>query len=519
MAEARGEVGGARRAWRLRVAAGLAVAFLLGAGASTGPGLTWDEPGYVAAGYSYVRWLGSPRVGTIDHYWAINHEHPPAAKLLYGALGALEHESGLLAVLTARLGAAMLFTVLAGLTYLFTARYYGRTAGALAGLSLVLMPRVFGHGHLAALDAPVALACLAATLVFARIESGWKWGAFAGALWGVALLTKVNAIFLPAVLVPWAAWVLGRKAAAPCLAFVAAGVLVFFAGWPWLWPRPVERAGNYALNKTERLSGDMTRRPAGTTAVPVHYLGRTYRERPAPWHYPLVLTLVTVPVGLLVFAGLGCGAAWRGRKEIAVLIGASGWIHLLVFVVPSVPKYDGVRLFLPAFPFLACLAGVGAARVWRWRGRVGRVIVCAALLLAAGVLAWTHPYELSYYNALAGGARGARALGFETTYWGDVINPGVMADVNRVCPKGSAVAVWPPYQHITQGGQAALPWMARELRWDKDWSPGRPLPDFLLVFQRQGYLGPDVERVIRRGTLVKQWTYMGVSQARLIRFR
>ncbi|MFO7898688.1 MAG: glycosyltransferase family 39 protein, partial [Planctomycetota bacterium] len=475
----------ARRPWRLWLVAGLLVVFLLSAGASTGPGITWDEPAYVAAGYSYVRWLGSPRLRTIDHHWGINHEHPPAAKLLYGALGAIEHESGLLAVLTARLGAALLFTVLVGLTYLFTARYYGRPAGALAGLSLLLMPRVFGHGHLAALDAPIALACLAVTLVFARIEAGWKWAAFAGALWGVALLTKVNALFLPIVLVPWAAWVLGKRAAVPCLAFVAAGVLVFFGGWPWLWPRPAERMGNYALNKTERLGGASGRRPAGTTTVPVHYFGRTYRERPAPWHYPLVLTAATVPVGLLVFAVLGCGAAVSGRKKIGLLIAASGLVHLLAFVVPSVPKYDGVRLFLPAFPFLACLAGVGAARVWRWRGAVGRVIVWAVLLLSGGVLAWTHPYELSYYSALVGGARGARALGLETTYWGDVINPEVMGAVNRLCPEGSAVAVWPPYQHITQQEQAALPWMARDLWWDKDWSPGRPRPDFLLVFQRQ----------------------------------
>ena len=34
-----------------------------------------------------------------------------------------------------------------------------------------------------------------------------------------------------------------------------------------------------------------------------------------------------------------------------------------------------------------------------------------------------HPYELSYYNELIGGPRGAWARGFELTYWYDAFNP------------------------------------------------------------------------------------------------
>ncbi len=501
------------------MAVGLAALFLLSVFATTGPGITWDEPAYVAGGYQYVLWLRRPRIETIDQYWVVNHEHPPAAKLVYGVLASLEAGHTLLALLTARIGAALLFTILAGLTYAFTARYFGRPTGALAGLSLVLMPRVFGHGHLAGLDMPVSLACLAVVAAFARIESGRRWAVLAGALWGVALLTKLNAIFLPVLLIPWAMWVFHKKAAGPCLLFLATGAVVFFLGWPWLWPQPVERTLNYALDKAERLEPNGLHRPDRPTSVPVHYLGRTYHDRPAPWHYPLVLTLVTVPAGLLVFAGIGCRAAWKARTRVEVLVLGGGLLHLLVFVIPSVPKYDGVRLFLPAFPFIACLAGIGAAGVWRWRGRAGQGIVCAVFVLAAGMLVWTHPHELAYYNGLVGWAPGARALGFETTYWGGTINARVMAEVNELCPEGSTLAVWPPYMHMAKDELDALPWMGPGLHWDKEWRPGMPTPDFLLVFERQGYIGEGTRQLMGQGTMLREWTYLGVPHTRLIQMR
>jgi len=507
--------------FRLWFALGLFGLFVVGAVASTRPGITWDEPGYVTAGYSYCLWFNglSPDSFTrsaIDARWQINSEHPPAAKLLYGLAGALEGGRGLLAMLTARLWAALMFAALAGLVYGFTAAQFGRLSGVLAALSLVLMPRVFGHGHLAALDVPVALACLAATwafcrpAVFAATRGGRLRAAAAGVVWGVALLTKLNAAFLPAILIPWAGWVYRKRAVLPCVILIGVGGLTFVAGWPWLWHDTAARIGRYTVNKTERLTdGD---RAGGTTNVPVHYFGRTYRERRAPWHYPLVMTLVTVPLGLLVFSGIGIRKALaRGRhRGIGALILASASVHLLVFVLPGVPKYDGVRLFMPAFPFLACLAGIGAAQVWTWWGRAGRAAVLGVLTVTAVVLYATHPYELSYYNVLVGGAGGARRLGLETTYWGDTVHPGVIAHVNRYC-RGKKVAVWPRYLPMLE----RFPWMSKEVTWVHDWQAGRPDADYLIVFPRQSYLDAYTTELMRNRTPLRQWTYLGVPQCLL----
>ena len=49
---------------------------------------------------------------------------------------------------------------------------------------------------------------------------------------------------------------------------------------------------------------------------------------------------------------------------------------------------------------------------------------------AAFALIRVHPYELSYYNELIGGPRGAWERGFELTYWYDAFNGPVIDELN-----------------------------------------------------------------------------------------
>ena len=50
-----------------------------------------------------------------------------------------------------------------------------------------------------------------------------------------------------------------------------------------------------------------------------------------------------------------------------------------------------------------------------------------------------HPYELSYYNELIGGPRGAWTRGFELSYWYDAFNPAVIRELNAQLPPGAEV--------------------------------------------------------------------------------
>ncbi len=67
-----------------------------------------------------------------------------------------------------------------------------------------------------------------------------------------------------------------------------------------------------------------------------------------------------------------------------------------------------------------------------------RLAVTGVVLGSAAVaLVRIHPYELSYYNELIGGPRGAWERGFELTYWYDAFNDEVVDDLNRKFPPGA----------------------------------------------------------------------------------
>ena len=111
------------------------------------------------------------------------------------------------------------------------------------------------------------------------------------------------------------------------------------------------------------------------------------------------------------------------------------------------PAHDGVRLFLPTFFFLSAFAGWGTVwladaltRFVRVPSRFARPALAGLVLgSAAFALIRVHPYELSYYNELVGGPRGAWERGFELTYWYDAFNGPVIDDLNRKLPPDARV--------------------------------------------------------------------------------
>jgi len=129
-------------------------------------------------------------------------------------------------------------------------------------------------------------------------------------------------------------------------------------------------------------------------------------------------------------ATLDTPEGWKRSQLALIVIGAL--LNIGFNSLPSAPKYGGVRLFLPFFPFVAALAAAGLAAAATWAiSRVGtssltftprrlRIALAAvALLPAVCAVGNTYPYQLSYYNLLIGGVRGAAARGMDVTYWGE----------------------------------------------------------------------------------------------------
>ena len=68
---------------------------------------------------------------------------------------------------------------------------------------------------------------------------------------------------------------------------------------PWLWLAPLSRLQQYVATGS------------GRPTLHVFYWGQVWADRNAPWHYPWVMFLVTVPVGLLALGFLGLWTTFR----------------------------------------------------------------------------------------------------------------------------------------------------------------------------------------------------------------
>ncbi len=304
---------------------------------------------------------------------------------------------------------------------------------------MMAMPRVFAHAHLGALDTFLSFTWTAALLAGDRALRSRRPGLAmigAGAVWALAMLTKIHAWFLIPILAAWSLVRLSpRRAAAAMVAWTVTGMALFWAGWPWLWYDSWRRLLAFWGTGVERAT------------IRVAYFGQVFLDRDVPWHYPWLYFAATVPVGLQLLGLTGAVRAWKGRRvdPLPMLLVGSILFFLILFST-RIPVYDGERLFLHVFPAWALLIGLGFGWLWRRcrpRPSMARPILVA--LLAAqgiGVLA-TYPFGLSYYNLLVGGLPGADRLGLEVTYWSDTVDDVLLDRLAREAPSDATAALMP----------------------------------------------------------------------------
>lgn len=421
-------------------------------------GVTWDEPIYNTTAEAAARWLGLIVRGQLaeafDPFvfgvsWGLMNEHPPLMRVVNGLGWALTRHI-LPVPISHRFGALMLAALTMGILVAVVARRRGVMIGLFTGAALLTMPRVFFHAHLAALDFPLAAFWLLATLGFYTAVQKLRWWSplLIGAGLGLALLTKINAVLL----IPyWALWLLiFRRKARAWLAFflgLPVGLAVLIAGWPWIWKDPIGGLLNWI--KFFQVHFEIRQWFAGQLYVNT------------PWYLPPVIVAITTPALLLLLAAVGALNAGkrssRSRNNGTQL--ATDWtgLHLLglavvlgYYMLPITKLHDQDRLLMPAFVHLAVLAGDGfdallnrLKQQWYKRGRFLLRPALAAFLLFPGILGIVrlHPFELSYYNELVGGVRGAARLGMETTYFASTY--GYFLPYLNQLPPGSRLWVMP----------------------------------------------------------------------------
>ncbi|RUL88739.1 ArnT family glycosyltransferase [Tautonia sociabilis] len=503
--------------------AGLAVLLTLG-----DPGITSDESIDVKVGRNYLRELGllveqvgRLGIGSVDQddldaFFADNAQHPPLGRWLVGlASAAFEPVEGLLggtdplSVHSGRVAPMLAFAVLVAIVSAEAGRRAGRAAAIVAGLSLVLMPRLFAHAHFATLDTILSLFWTLALLSAARAVESRRpvlWLGLSGVCWGLALLTKIHGWLLPPLVLGYAlARLPTRKAIVGMTVWGAVGLGVFVLGWPWLWHDSVDRL-------TRFMSTSVDRQP-----LRVLYFGRVFQDNALPWHYPWFYFAATVPVGLqaMGLVGLARGLRRSRSEPFPALLGGAILLFLLLFSTRA-PVYDGERLFLLVFPSWALLIGLGFRSVWQAAGWAWMRALLVLLLVGQGTgVVRMHPFQLSYYNALVGGLAGAERLGLELTYWGDAVDRTLLREAERLVPPGEEIALAPTFHHIQPIAAMTPGLFEKGITLGPEQALGQT--PWLILFRRSAYWSPEVERAERSGRPLAERSRSGVWLSRLYR--
>ncbi|NPV57331.1 MAG: glycosyl transferase [Anaerolineae bacterium] len=494
-------------------------------------GVTWDEGGYISAAHSYVAWFQELvkhpaqafQPDVIDRYWTVNHQHPPVEKVWSGLVWLAARN--VFDELTAnRLGDILMVAILVGLIYWMVAEAYGRAAGIFAAATLMLLPRFFFHAHLAALDVPVAVASFGLTFVFWKTVDckGWAWGILWGLAWGLAEAIKLNGDFIPVALVVWL--LLFRRSWKGVLRLTLmglVGVATFFIVWPWLYYHPWERIVNYVAFHLNHYQ------------IGQWYLGQFHL--PPPWHFVFVMLWAVLPLSVIALIVLGIIKGINSKQDggLVWLLILGAFVSISPFVFGQGLVYDNERLFMPVFPFLAALAGIGFGWLAKYLGKLldylKRPAYTAPAVILLGIallmpqmtsIVKLYPHLLSYYSEDVGGLPGATKLGLETTYWCESYG-SALPYINTLAKPGDTIWVEPwsfvvlkYYQEIglLRPDLVVLRMQTGQFVDDADW--------YIFQFRQSqyGFGGEEGYRpyqVLKAQTPVYQVSYQGVPIMRL----
>jgi hypothetical protein len=304
--------------------------------------------------------------------------------------------------------------------YLMLRRLFDTTTAAVAGLIMALSPYFLAQSkvlHLDALMATLMLLSALALLVYRR-QRRWQWLGLSGALGGLALLTKIPAVFL----IPFVGLTLivdlvregmkrppslrqvARRAALPLVTWCLAAAAVYVAVWPVMW---VEPGRGLAAVKW-----GITRHATTAHDTPTLFLGDVLGEDPGALFYGVSLLFRTSEVELtfVILAGvLALVYLIRHRKvsqvdtDYALLVA-----YALFFIVEmclgakKMPRY-----VLPAMLSVDILAAAGvvswARRLSGEHPHLKLALMALPVLVQAGLSLPRHPYYGTALNWLVGG--------------------------------------------------------------------------------------------------------------------
>jgi hypothetical protein len=405
-----------------------------------------DEPNWLARSYTFsealrhrhfsaatipgTRQATMPGVttmwaGTLARvWWGVAH--------LFGAPAQHGLSTGLLRV--AQVNVAITCALLIGVIMMLAVRWAGRVTAYTAGVLLATEPFVVAHGavlHTDELTAFFGAAGVLALLLLldlprreARVERSQRSRrglmVTAGALLGLAALTKVSALDLVpglVVLVAYAVWHSARTSDRSVRtdllavgAVLGVALVTFFVLWPALWTDAWGQLVRlrHSMNIAEESHVTYFRGRDVTTPGPTFY-AFAFPLRMTPWFF------ISLPIGTV----LALVSRAQRAKAVCLIV-----VTIPIVAIASFASQQFDRYSVWFIPFCALLVGLGLQHVVDIaRGRVNtKALVGTGVAAALGCSLYTMsvaPWGLAYYNPMLGG--GQRAVKTLLVGWGEGI--------------------------------------------------------------------------------------------------
>lgn len=320
-----------------------------------------------------------------------------------------------------------------------------RLPAVFAAIFIALDPLFIGYSRVVHVDALLAsfvfLAALA-TLLYAEQGYARRWLLISSVLGGLALLTKVPAVFLLPffwlVVMVYGGravfrWAFVRERLRDFLLWTLIAGLLFVTLWPAiLWvPNP---EGNVLVLK----------RDISQAALTPHHMVEEYTLDGSFYLTTLLTKVSPVIQALVVLALVGLFARGPQRRIVFLLVAYTFFFVLMM----TLGAKKGDRYILPVFPALDVLAAYGVvfcsswvSRVLRWdehRHGVSLTLLIGGVVVVylAAVVFMYHPYTIAYRNPLP-----PEGIGQELG-WGEGLEQ-VAAWLNEHAPD-AVVASWYP---------------------------------------------------------------------------
>ena len=393
--------------------------------------------------------LADAKIKSAWHWNPYNVPHPPFSRIVSGGTKLL-FASKLDNFSAYRMGPALFFATLVMVMYLWINELFGHAPALFSALALAFTPNLFGFAHIAVTDLPLATMWFLTSYSFWKGLNDWRWSVAVGIAWGFALATKFPALLIPLPLLLWAHLYKRQCYANNIFAMFFLSPVVMLLVQPYLWHQP-------GMRILEFLFSGISRGYRPDANFPVYWFGHLYLTSQLPWYYPFWAIGATTSEPILALALFAVAYLPFCQQRPALML----WIMNAVFIplmglVPGAVLHDGVRQLLSTFPFLVALAGVGfdklIEKVTMGAERLSSLqkvshlrskFIAAGFLLALFPAAFDvflyHPYELSYYNRLIGGTRGAYEKGLEVTYFMEAFTPEFLQYLNEKLPAKAVV--------------------------------------------------------------------------------